>query len=64
MEQTTLLSTGWNWTSFYAKADDMNVSSVFASVADGVETVKSKDAFANCDKGTWQVIHRRQPFDV
>lgn len=53
MEQTTLLSTGWNWTSFYAKADDMNVSSVFASVADGVETVKSKDAFANCDKGTW-----------
>lgn len=31
----------------------MNVSSVFASVADGVETVKSKDAFANCDKGTW-----------
>lgn len=64
MEQTTLLSTGWNWTSFYAKADDMNVSSVFASVADGVETVKSKDAFANCDKGTWQVIRRRQPFDV
>ena len=53
MEQTTLLSTGWNWTSFYAKADDMNVSSVFASVADGVETVKSKDAFANCNKGTW-----------
>lgn len=53
MEQTTLLSTGWNWTSFYAKADDMNVSSVFASVADGVETVKSKDAFANCDNGTW-----------
>lgn len=53
MEQTTLLSTGWNWTSFYAKADDMNVSSVFASVADGVETVKSKDAFANCDKDTW-----------
>ena len=53
MEQTTLLSTGWNWTSFYAKADDMSVSSVFASVADGVETVKSKDEFANCDNGTW-----------
>ena len=53
IEQTTLLSTGWNWTSFYVNADDMNVSSVFASVADGVETVKTKDEFANCDKGTW-----------
>ena len=53
IEQTTLLSTGWNWTSFYTKTDDMNVSSVFASVADGVETVKTKDEFANCDKGTW-----------
>ena len=53
IEQTTLLSTGWNWTSFYAKADDMKVSNVFASVADGVETVKTKDWFANCDKGTW-----------
>ena len=53
IEQTMLLSTGWNWTSFYVNADDMNVSSVFASVADGVETVKTKDEFANCDKGTW-----------
>ena len=53
IEQTTLLSTGWNWTSFYVNADDMNVSSVFASVADGVETVKTKDEFANCDKGIW-----------
>ena len=53
IEQTTLLSTGWNWTSFYVNADDMNVNSVFASVADGVETVKTKDEFANCDKGTW-----------
>lgn len=53
IEQTTLLSTGWNWTSFYVNADDMNVSSVFASVADGVETVKTKDEFANCNKGTW-----------
>ncbi len=53
IEQTTLLSTGWNWTSFYVNTDDMNVSSVFASVADGVETVKTKDEFANCDKGTW-----------
>ncbi len=53
IEQTTLLSTGWNWTSFYVNADDMNVSSVFASVADGVETVKTEDEFANCDKGTW-----------
>lgn len=53
IEQTTLLSTGWNWTSFYVNADDMNVSSVFASVADSVETVKTKDEFANCDKGTW-----------
>ena len=53
IEQTTLLSNGWNWTSFYVNADDMNVSSVFASVADGVETVKTKDEFANCDKGTW-----------
>lgn len=53
IEQTTLLSTGWNWSSFYVNADDMNVSSVFASVADGVETVKTKDEFANCDKGTW-----------
>lgn len=53
IEQATMLGAGWNWMSFYAKADDMNVSSVFASVADGVETVKSKDEFANCDKGTW-----------
>lgn len=53
IEQTMLLSTGWNWTSFYVNADDMNVRSVFASVADGVETVKTKDEFANCDKGTW-----------
>ncbi len=53
MEQASLLSKGWNWMSFYVKADNMNVSDVFASVADDVETVKAKDAFANCDQGSW-----------
>ncbi len=53
IEQATSLSEGWNWTSFCVKADDMSVKSVFASVADATETVKSKDAFVNYDQGTW-----------
>ncbi len=53
MEQASLLNKGWNWMSFYVKADNMNVRDVFASVADGLETVKAKDVFANCDQGSW-----------
>ncbi len=53
IEQSTPLSAGWNWVSFYAKADAMNVERVFAGVAGAVETVKAKDAFVNCDRGTW-----------
>ncbi len=53
IEQATRLGAGWNWISFYAKAEKMDVESVFANVADDVVTVKTKDAFANCDQGTW-----------
>lgn len=53
VEQATLLGAGWNWISLYAKAEDMRAESVFANVADDVETVKAKDAFVNCDHGTW-----------
>lgn len=53
IEQATMLGAGWNWMSFYAKADDMDVRSVFADVADGVQTVKTQNVFVNCDNGTW-----------
>ena len=53
IEQATMLGAGWNWMSFYAKADDMDVRSVFADVADGVQTVKTQNVFVNCDNGMW-----------
>ncbi len=53
IEQTATLGSGWNWISFYAKADDMNVRSVFGGVADGLLTVKAKGEFAGCDQGAW-----------
>ena len=53
IEQSMSLSSGWNWTSFYVKADDMNVKSVFADICQDVETVKTKDEFASCENGSW-----------
>ncbi len=53
IEQTTTLSAGWNWVSFYIKGDEMGVRDVFSGVSDVVETVKAKDEFAGCDDGTW-----------
>ena len=53
IEQATMLGAGWNWMSFYAKADDMDVRRVFADVADGVQTVKTQNVFVNCDNGMW-----------
>ena len=53
IEQSMALSSGWNWTSFYVKVDDMNVKTVFADIVKEVETVKAKDEFATCEEGSW-----------
>ena len=51
IEQALVLNKGWNWTSLYVQPEDMQVSSIFASVAKNLELVKNKSHFASFDKG-------------
>lgn len=51
IEQAQVLNKGWNWTSLYVQPEDMQVSSIFASVAKNLELVKNKSHFASFDKG-------------
>ena len=56
IEQTTELKKGWNWFSLYVKSDDMNVKSVFGSVADDLVMVKGQsqqEGFIMHENGIW-----------
>ncbi|MGN0282257.1 MAG: LamG-like jellyroll fold domain-containing protein, partial [Prevotella sp.] len=51
IEQSIDLVKGWNWISFYVKADDMSVENVFSPVAANLEIVKSKSEFVQFENG-------------
>ena len=53
IEQSTQLKAGWNWLSIFVAADDMSVASIFESIADDVEIVKSQNAYLSYEKGSW-----------
>jgi hypothetical protein len=54
IEQTTVLKEGWNWLSFYVKADTMKVESLLRKIADDVETIKSQDdGYLSYENGAW-----------
>ena len=55
IEQSTELKAGWNWISFYVKADDMMVPSLFSSVIDDVLVIKSfEDGYLYHEHDTWK----------
>ncbi len=54
IEQSTELKEGWNWLSFYVKADTMKVESLLRKIADDVETIKSQDdGYLSYENGAW-----------
>ena len=54
IEQVTELKAGWNFVSFYVKADDMTVPELFKGIAEDVITVKSHNSgYLFCDNGIW-----------
>ncbi|MBQ9524465.1 MAG: hypothetical protein IJR69_05040 [Bacteroidaceae bacterium] len=55
IEQSTNLKAGWNWVSFYVKADDMKVSALFDNLMDDVLAIKSfEDGYMYHEHGTWK----------
>lgn len=53
LEQTKSLSKGWNWLSFYVKAEDMTLPTVFAE-ADNVTVVKSQRTYMQNAGDGWK----------
>lgn len=54
IEQVTELKAGWNYVSFYVKADDMTVPELFKGLAEDVITVKSHNSgYLSCENGIW-----------
>ena len=54
IEQVTELKAGWNFVSFYVKADDMTIPELFKNVAEDVITVKShRSGYMSCENGIW-----------
>ena len=53
IEQQTVLKEGWNWLSFYVKADVMTIASLLSSIAEDVEIIKSQNAYLSFESGSW-----------
>ena len=53
IEQQTVLKEGWNWLSFYVKADVMTIASLLSSIAEDVEVIKSQNAYLSFESGSW-----------
>ena len=54
IEQVTELKAGWNFVSFYVKADDMTIPELFKGIAEDVVTVKShRSGYISYENGLW-----------
>ncbi len=54
IEQITELKAGWNYVSFYVKADDMTIPELFKGIAEDVIAVKShRSGYLSCENGIW-----------
>ena len=53
IEQSTRLKAGWNWLSFYVKADSMKASALLEKIADDVIAIKNQEDWLMREDSTW-----------